>query len=227
MNNLDISKIAEGIKQLENNIDNNINLELIDEIPHESFTDPRLDKSDNGKSRVWVMLLYPDNEYHAKILETVFTDFVSVGALHDNDYSKDGKKTKDHYHIVLYFTSPVYKTHITSKYGFYDKISDFVHKRSDVKKQVRYLLHADTPSKHQYPATYLEGNTERFQKYFDKDGYEASELVTIINMARSDEFPTLADFVIFICENNLYATYRRNAYTVNMIYGSYHNPRKE
>ena len=50
MNNLDILKIADGIKQLENNIDNNINLELSDEIPHESFADPRLDKSDNGKS---------------------------------------------------------------------------------------------------------------------------------------------------------------------------------
>lgn len=218
MSNKDTKNALSALQKLENQIDNNINLELSDEIPHEHFTDLNVEKNDNGKSRVWVMLLYPDNEQHGKILETIYTDFVAIGALHDQDVTRDGIKVKDHIHIVLYFTSPVYKSHITQKYDFYPEIDKWVHKRSDLKKQVRYLLHKDTPSKYQYPETYLEGNVQRFQKYFDKDGYESSELVTIINIIRQYEFESLADLILFVCDNGLYSTYRRNAYTVNLLY---------
>lgn len=214
----ELLRVVTDLKTLQDTVDNNLNLAISDEIPHEAFTNPQLEKSDSGKGRVWVMMLYPDNEYHAKILETVYTDFVAIGAMHDQDVDRNGRKIKDHVHIVLYFTSPVYKSHITQKYNFYPEIDRWVHKRSEVKRHVRYLLHKDTPSKYQYPESYLEGNVERFAKYFDADGYECSQVVSIINLIERVEFDNLGDLVKCLCENNLYATYRRSAYTFNLIY---------
>ena len=168
-----------------------------------------------GKSRVWVMLLYPDNEDHAKILETVYNDFVCIGCLHDADTDKNGKALKPHYHLVFYFPSAVYASHILDVYKNLEP--RFLYARKDIKVQIRYLLHLDSPSKHQYSRTQLEGHTERFGKYIDALQIETEQVLKIIELIENLKPTNLADLLRLVCDNGLYATYRRNAYTFNTI----------
>lgn len=167
------------------------------------------------KSRCWAMLLYPDNEYHSQILARVFNDFVCIGALHDSDINKQGLPVKDHYHIVFYFPSAVYASHIL---GLYSELHPrFLQPRKDVKIQVRYLLHLDSPSKYLYPMSYLEGHVKQFEKYIDKDVSEAKQVIQIIELIETQEIKDLSVLVRLVCDNGLYATYRRNAWTFNTI----------
>lgn len=170
----------------------------------------------NEKSRIWVMLLYPDNEVHAEILKTVFTDFVCIGALHDCDVMRNGEKKKEHYHIVFYFTSAVYASHILDKYPKLE--SRFLRIRKDIKAQVRYLLHLDSPSKYQYPKSYLEGSVERFYKYIDNDELETDNVKKIIDIILDKHPWTYAELLRLMCDNGFYSTYRRNAYTFNKLF---------
>lgn len=168
-----------------------------------------------GKSRVWVMLLYPDNEEHSKILETVFNDFVCIGCLHDSDLNKDGEKVKEHFHIVFYFPSAVYASHILDTYRNLEP--RFLYPRKDVKVQVRYLLHLDSPSKFQYPQSALVGQIDRFSRYFNSELLECEQVLKILDIIEKLKPYDLADFLRLVCDNGLYATYRRNAYTFNTI----------
>lgn len=170
----------------------------------------------NEKSRIWVMLLYPDNEVHSEILKTVFKDFVCIGALHDSDVNGNGEKKKEHYHIVFYFTSAVYASHILDKYPKLE--SRFLRIRKDIKAQVRYLLHLDSPSKHQYPKSYLEGSVERFYKYIDNDELETDNVLKIVDLILDKQPYTYAELLRLMCDNGYYSTYRRNAYTFNKLF---------
>ena len=210
------------IEKLQQKVEDSIEKEKGDPLSVDDFT--HVDTSDHEKSRVWCMLLYPDNEVHAQVLKTVFSDFVAIGALHDQDIGKDGNKVKDHYHIVLYFTSPVRKATIRNQYPALEE--RFYHSRKDVKVQVRYLLHMDSPSKYQYPISYLEGNIERFGKYVDGEQYECSQVEQIIKIIKQTNGCDLADLILMFCDHNLYSTYRRNAYTFNLIYSQVNQNKK-
>lgn len=171
--------------------------------------------SPNIKSRCWVMLLYPDNELHADIYKVVYDKFVCVGALHDNDYNSKGIKKKEHYHVVFYFPSAVYSSHILNEFPTLEP--RFLLPRKDIRTQARYLLHLDSPSKAQYPFTYLEGHIDVFQKYIDKDASESKQVIALIDAIENGMFTCLSDLIRYACDNSLYATYRRNAWSFNTI----------
>ena len=173
------------------------------------------DKISGIKSRVWAMLLYPDNIYHAQVLQTVFQDLACIGALHDCDTDDTGQLKKEHYHIVFYFPSQVYRSHILGRYPMLEP--RFLQPRKDIKRQVRYLLHLDSPSKYLYPETYLEGAVERFQKYINKEALETTQVIAICDLIENQRPRELVELVRLVCDNGLYSTYRRNAYTFNTI----------
>ena len=163
-----MSKASENLKKLQNTVEDNIQNTLDQDITageFEFYDSP----ADKGKTRTWIMLLYPDNEDHQKIITEIPKDFPSaIWASHDSDVNTDtGELKKEHVHYVLYFPNDVYKTHITKKYAWYADIDRWVKPAKNIRKRVRYLLHADDPDKYQYPFETLEGNVEAYKKYFD------------------------------------------------------------
>lgn len=195
--------------QVEINLSEPISNETVPLECKKKFTPP------NIKSRCWVMLLYPDNEDHVKIHDVIYDKFVCIGALHDSDLNAKGQKVKDHWHIVFYFPSAVYASHILNE--FPDLEPRFCLPRKDVKTQARYLLHLDSPSKHQYKYQYLEGHIDAFQKYIDKESSESKQVIALIDAIESGMFSCLADLIRYACDNSLYGTYRRNAWSFNTI----------
>ena len=170
----------------------------------------------NMKSRCWVMLLYPDCLEHQAILDVVFEKFNCVGVLHDRDVDANGELKKAHYHILFYFPSAVYSSHILSDLPHLDE--RFLEPKSDIRIQTRYLLHLDSPSKYLYAKSDLLGHIEKFQKYLDKEQDENEKVLRILETIENTYSITLSGLIKDICSNNLYSEYRRNSYTFNRIF---------
>lgn len=170
----------------------------------------------NLKSRCWVMLLYPDCKEHQQILNVVFDVFNCIGIKHDKDVDANGELKKEHYHILFYFPSAVYISHILSELPPIEE--RFLQPRSDIRLQVRYLLHLDSPSKFLYNQDELLGNIEKYKKYLDKEQDENDKVLRILDIIDETSSCTLTNLLREICKNNLYSEYRRNSYTFNMIF---------
>lgn len=171
-----------------------------------------------GKSRVWLMLLYPDCEEHKKIIEQIPTLFPSaVWINHDSDLTPDGKKKKEHIHYVIYMPNEVYKSNITKHFLWYADIDRFVIGAKDIKKRIRYLLHIDHPDKYQYPIAYLEGNVQPYLKYIDKEKIETEQAMSIILYLKHHTPWTRAEMIKDIIEMGCYSTFRRNAYMFTQV----------
>ena len=168
------------------------------------------------KSRCWVMLLYPDCLEHQAVLDVVFEKFNCIGVLHDRDVLETGELKKAHYHILFYFPSAVYSSHILSDLP---QLEDrFLQPKSDIRIQTRYLLHLDSPSKYLYSKSDLLGHVDKFQKYLDKEQDENEKVLRILDVIENTYATTLTGLLKDICSNNLYSVYRRNSYTFNKIF---------
>lgn len=219
MANKSTLKAISDLKKLNEIVDSNI-IETLDTNLDAGTFEENYNFSFAGKTRVWLMLLYPDNEEHQQILESLPRDFPqAIWAHHDRDISTEtGEILKDHVHVVLYFTNDVYKSHITKKYAWCETIERWVRPAKNIRERVRYLIHADDPDKYQYPYSYLEGNVKPYEKFIDREQTEADKAKCIIHLIKTQTFSDLADLIVCLCDNGLYAVYRKSAYTFNMIY---------
>lgn len=170
----------------------------------------------NKKSRCWAMLLYPDCEEHQQILNVIFDIFNCIGIKHDKDVDTNGELKKEHYHILFYFPSAVYNSHILDKLPSLEE--RFLQPKSDIRLQTRYLLHLDSPSKYLYSKSDLLGHVDKFQKYLDKEQDENEKVLRILDLIENTYSITLTGLLKEICSNNLYSEYRRNSYTFNKIF---------
>lgn len=214
-----MSKASKDLQQLVGTIEDNIPKTLDQNLTageFEFYDSPE----DKGKTRTWIMLLYPDNEDHQKIIADIPKDFPSaIWAVHDSDMNPDtGELKKEHIHYVLYFPNDVYKTHITKKYAWYAEIDRWVKPAKSIRARVRYLLHADDPDKYQYPIETLEGNVQAYRKYFDSKAKEQADVNAIMLLLKYETPFTYTDLLQKINDKGLYDTYRRGAYLFNLVY---------
>lgn len=108
------------------------------------------------KSRFWSFILYPEsckNDWKDYLIEhgCVF----AVSPLHDNDYTPEGEKKKDHWHILLQFDGPT--TYNNVKDNICDKVGGTIPKKViSMRGYYRYLTHLDNPEKAQYDPAGIE-----------------------------------------------------------------------
>lgn len=213
-------KYSENLKELQDNIDNNIENTLDRDLQAEDYDKFSKWPLDNGKHRLWIGVLYPDSPVHARIIETIPKNFPSaVWSHHDQDYNEDGKKLKDHIHYVIYFPNSVYKSHIISKYPDVDPkdIELRFHAATNVRKRTRYLLHYDDPDKYQYPIEYLEGNYEPYLKWFNGDKREIEDGKKLLDLLINNTPSSVTELMQMVFAYNLYSVYRRDSTTWRQI----------
>lgn len=207
----------QNLKKLDQMISDNIEFTLDRDLSEDEIE--RAPPNYNGKTRVWLLMLYPDCPEHVKIMEQIPKDFPqAIWAVHDMDVKETGELKKEHVHYVLYFSSAVFKTHITSKYDWYEDIDRFVRPASIIKKRVRYLLHYDDPDKFQYPIQYLEGNVKAFLKYFNGEQKETDDAQKILLLIKYSTPYDQYDLLQKVIDMNCYATYRRGYAMYNNIF---------
>lgn len=108
-----------------------------------------LEKKKDDRARSWVFIAYPESvpTNFDEILGGLGVPFAR-SPLHDKDLNPDGKPKKPHWHFVLTFSG---KKSFEQVKEITDSLNAPIPQRcKDVRGAVRYFLHLDNPSKHDY-----------------------------------------------------------------------------
>lgn len=161
----------------------------------------------DGRSRTWMILLYPDNEEHNKVLEETLNDldWNYAGRIHDQD-----EGTKPHHHVVVLFKDGRKNTDVANDLGI-DK--RFLRAWDRKKKALRYLCHRDNPEKFQYTTDGIYGTIAEQAVSACSKGNELSEVQSVQEIANLldeiDGFVSYSFFINLVAERGCYATFRR------------------
>lgn len=161
----------------------------------------------DGRSRTWMILLYPDNPEHKKVLEDTLPelDWNYAGRVHDKD-----PDTKEHHHVVVIFKDGRRNTDVAKDLGI-DK--RWLRAWDRQKKAFRYLCHKDNPEKFQYSPDGIYGTMAEKAVGACSKGNELSEVQSvheIVKMLRGiDGFISYDRFLPLISDAGLYPVFRR------------------
>ena len=184
------------------------------------------------RSRAWCLILYPEDESHAKALELIRQSFNYVGILHDKDTwteedeqqnpdHKAGEFKKPHYHIILKFSQARWNTALADDFGI---AINYLEQCRNFDSAALYLVHDGLADKYQYDSEALEGplvpSVMKLLAPDDENG-RVLELMKLIQSMGYIDYETL---VVKACENGMYADVRRMGYILSRIIDS-HNER--
>lgn len=84
--------------------------------------------------------------------------------LHDSDVDENGELKKEHYHILMAFSSPQQINTVFNKFAEFTEIKqnsiELIRNGNGYK---RYLCHVDNPEKHQYPSDLVTTNDSLYK----------------------------------------------------------------
>lgn len=174
------------------------------------------------RSRVHMLLLYPDNEMHCKAVEKIKQSYDYAMVLHNRDYwteedSKNnpervsGELKKEHWHIVLRFNQAVWSSAICKELEIEHNFIENV-KRFD--NALQYLIHYNDTDKAQYTIDDVSGNlkqklVESINKVEKSEGEKVCELIEYIDS--QDMKISLKQFANYCAVNGYWAEFRRSA----------------
>lgn len=161
----------------------------------------------DGRSRTWMILLYPDDPEHKRCLEETLPDldWNYAGRVHDKDLD-----TKEHHHLVVLFKDGRKNADIANDLGI-DK--RWLRAWDRQKKALRYLCHRDNPEKFQYSTDGIYGTIAEKAVGACSKGNELSEVQSVKDITKMlreiDGFVTYDFFLNLISDAGLYSVFRR------------------
>lgn len=184
------------------------------------------------RSRLWCVLLYPEDETHAAALELIRQSFNYVGILHDKDTWTDsdelenpehkaGTLKKPHYHIILKFTQARWNTAIVDDLGI---AVNYLEQCRSFDSAAVYLVHDGLADKYQYDSESLEGPLVPAVMKLLAPADENGRVLELMKLIQSMGYIEYESLVIKACENGMYADVRRMGYILSRIIDS-HNER--
>lgn len=161
----------------------------------------------DGRSRTWMILLYPDDPCHESVLNGRLSDldWNFAGRVHDSD---EGVKT--HHHVVVLFKDGRKAADIANDLGI---DSRWLRAWDRKKKALRYLCHKDNPEKFQYSTDGIYGTIAEQAVSACSKGNELSEAQSIQDLcqllASIDGYVTYSAFLSLVAEKGLFSVFRR------------------
>lgn len=162
-----------------------------------------------GRSRVWMLLLYPDTDEsgsHKQALERLDElDWNFCGRVHDKD-----EGVKEHHHVVICFQNGRMKEDVAKDLGIESRWIRRVHSQ---KKAMRYLCHKDNPDKYQYSPGEIYGTLADKAISQCSKGDAISEIEGTSKVAELiNAFPgfvSVTQLLPLVLAEGVYAHYRR------------------
>lgn len=164
-------------------------------------------KEDNMRSKVFLLLLYPDEDVtHAKALEYIKANYDYAAICQDKDtYLEDttindvvhheGELKKAHYHVVVRFKNARWLTAIAKDL---DIAENYIRVSHNFVRSLLYLVHYYEPDKYQYNPNEVFGTLkQRFKEAYSSEGKSESEKVMDI-FAEIDKCEFKVDFQVFV-----------------------------
>lgn len=163
-------------------------------------------KDDNMRSKVFLLLLYPDEDAtHSKALEYIKANYDYAAICQDKDvYLEDttinevlhkaGELKKTHYHVVVRFKNPRWLTGVAKELGIAE---NYIRVSHNFVRSLLYLVHYYESDKYQYPPEDVFGTLkQRFKEAYGSEGKSESEKVMDI-FAEIDKCEYKVDFAVF------------------------------
>ena len=164
-------------------------------------------KEDNMRSKVFLLLLYPDEDVtHAKALEYIKANYDYAAICQDKDtyledttindvLHKSGELKKAHYHVVVRFKNARWLTAIAKDL---DISENYIRVSHNFVRSLLYLVHYYEPDKYQYNPNEVFGTLkQRFKEAYSSEGKSESEKVMDI-FAEIDKYEFKVDFQVFV-----------------------------
>lgn len=162
------------------------------------------------RSRVFNLLLYPEDESHMEALDIIRKNYDYCAILHDHDLDEAGELKKAHYHVVLRCGNAVWNTALASQLAIPE---NYIQKAGNVKNSVLYLIHYNNPEKMQYEPSAVEGSMRHLLvKYVQDDQKDESEKVSdILSWLDGQGYVTLRMLSEYCATVGLWSEFRRSA----------------
>ena len=162
------------------------------------------------RSRVFNLLLYPEDSSHMEALDIVRRNYDYCAILHDQDIDDQGDFKKAHYHVVLRCPNAIWNTALSSTLQIPE---NYIQKAGNVKNSLLYLIHYNNPEKVQYEPDSVEGNMRHLLvKYMQDDQKDESEKVSdILHWLDGQGFVTLRMLSEYCSAVGLWSDFRRSA----------------
>lgn len=171
---------------------------------------------ENERSRLWNLVLYPEDPTHVNALEYIARNYDYVGICHDRDLDDDGNLKKAHYHVILKFPQARYRTAVAKEIGI---ATNYMEKMGSFQKSARYLLHYGWDDKYQYQETDLFGTlVPQVVKLTHQNKDEDSRMLDLLSLLNDVPFHlTMTDAIHLACQNGLYSEFRRAGYIMKTV----------
>lgn len=162
------------------------------------------------RSRVHMLLLYPDDVSHVSALDKIKTSYDYAYCLHNRDIAEDGSTKKSHWHVVLRFNQAVWSSAICKELEIEHNYIENV-KRFD--NALQYLIHYNDTDKAQYTIDEVYGNlksklVESINKVEKSEGEKVVELIQFIKEYEGKL--TITDFASYCALNGYWSEFRRS-----------------
>lgn len=173
------------------------------------------------RSRVHLILLYPDNSNHLEVLDKITKSYDYAGIIHNRDVwteedekqnssHKAGELKKEHIHIVLRTQNAVWNTALCKDLGLEDKFCEQV---KSIDRSLQYLLHYNEPDKTQYSIDDVFGGlrtklSESIAKNEKSESEKVLELLDYIDNYQGQL--RISDFARYCATNGYWSEFRRS-----------------
>lgn len=171
----------------------------------------------NERSRLFNILLYPDNpEHNLTIIELQTNKYLACGCCHnmdvfceDTESHKAGELKKKHYHFVVKFPNPRYKSGVAKELEIDERFIDIT---KSFKNSAKYLLHYGDDDKYQYNPNSLVGRLKPdVLKLLEDKPSETQQAIAILDYIDSQsDFIKKTDLTRWACMNGYYSCLRRS-----------------
>lgn len=165
------------------------------------------------RSRCYHLILYEEDLSHKNAMDYIEHHFDYCSILHDKDFDEaTGEIKKAHYHFILYFDNPVYKSSLATQLNI---LPNYIQVES-LKKGLLYLIHYNHKDKYQYSIDEVYGSLkDKLYSYLSNNIENENQcVILILNYLDSlDYYLSLHDFILYIVSNNLWSYYRRSQVT--------------
>lgn len=181
--------------------------------------------ADKIRSRLWCLLLYPEDSTHAAALDLIRQSFNYVAILHDKDtwteadeaenpVHKAGELKKPHYHIILKFSQARWNTALAADLGI---AVNYLEQCRSFDSAAVYLVHDGLDDKYQYESESLEGSLVPAVLKLLAPADENGRVLELMKLIQSMGHIEYEDLVVKACENGMYADVRRMGYLLSRI----------
>lgn len=162
------------------------------------------------RSRVHMLLLYPEDSSHVAALEKIKSSYDHAYCLHDKDVTEDGNVKKEHWHVVLRFNQAVWSSAICKDLGIEQNYIEDVKRFENA---LQYLIHYNDLDKAQYTVDDVHGNlkTKLVESISKVEKSEGEKVVELIEFIRNYEGRlSITDFASYCAMNGYWAEFRRS-----------------